>query len=87
MEAAGWIGNFFLAICGVPQAIKAIEEHDAQGVSGGFLFLWGTGEILAGIYAIFCLPYPSNAPILLNVTLNVALVAIISFYKITGNKC
>ena len=84
LESIGWTGSMMLAICELPQVFKCWKEGHADGVSWGFLFLWGGGEVLLLIYSVFVLAELSLAkvmPLVFNYGLNVVLIGIIVYFK------
>lgn len=82
MEYIGWTGSIMLAICGLPQAWKSYREKHSHGISWGFLWLWFLGEIFTWIYI---LP-KMDLPLLVNYSLNILFLMIITYYKITGSQ-
>jgi MtN3 and saliva related transmembrane protein len=80
MEIIGWIGSLALALCGLPQAIKAIRERNSDGISNGFLILWCIGEIFTILYI---LPL-KDIPLLINYSINLVFVSIIGYFKLKG---
>lgn len=78
-EAAGWIGNLALAVCGVPLAWDCIRTGAAERIKdlNAFLALWVTGEIGTLIYVIHLADYP----LLLNYGANVISLAIVIKYR------
>lgn len=49
----GWLGSFFLAICGAPQLIKSIKEKSCKDLSFCFLLLWFLGEGFCFIFLLY----------------------------------
>ncbi|MCK5016687.1 MAG: PQ-loop repeat-containing protein [Candidatus Peribacteraceae bacterium] len=91
----GWIGGFLLAFCGLPQAIKAIKEKHAYGLSWMFLLSWFFGEILVLIFVVAQnLKWPINQavinnlqwPLIFNYSFNIFVVSIILKYKISPKR-
>ncbi len=78
IDVIGWLGAAMLAICGIPQAYLSIKQKHSDGVSWGFLSLWGFGEVFQIIYVFNKLEYP----IIVNCALNIVLISIITYYKI-----
>ncbi len=79
-EVCGWIGSFLFSICGVPQAVKAINDGHCEGLSWGFLLTWLGGEILTIIYV-----WPkADLPLLANYLVNLILLAILIRYRALG---
>ena len=83
IDAVGWAGTVFLAICGVPMLVKSIVDGHARGVSLWFLIAWGLGEcfLLAYVVAIH-----SGLILIMNYAANIALVTSIMFYKLFPRK-
>ena len=82
MEYIGWIGSILLAFCGLPQAIESYKTKNSNGLTWGFLIMWGTGELLTIIYIIPKL----YLPLLFNYTANIIFISIILYYKIKPKK-
>ena len=78
MELFGWISSIFLALCGIPQAIKAIKDKHSHGVSWGFIILWFLGEICGLIYVT----HLGNLPLIINYFCNVLFTFIIFWFKV-----
>jgi len=76
----GVIGATCLALCGLPQAIQAIQQGHAEGVSPLFISLWGIGEILTIIYVYN--RHRMDLILMANYTLNLAFIGIIAYYMI-----
>jgi uncharacterized protein with PQ loop repeat len=82
LEIIGWIGSALLALCGIPQALKAYKEKHANGVDWTFLAMWGIGEILTLVYV-----FPKwHLPLIFNYVFNIIAIGIIVYYKIGGSK-
>ncbi len=73
----GWLGSLCLAICGVPQAWQSHKDKHSHGISWGFLLLWAFGEVFAGAYVWDKV----DAPLLINYSINILIVAVILYYK------
>jgi uncharacterized protein with PQ loop repeat len=86
LEIIGWVGAICFAICGLPQARLSFKQKHSLGVSGGFLALWFTGEVLTIIYV---LP-KKDWPLLFNYSCNLVFLCVIIWYwffpKLTSNK-
>jgi uncharacterized protein with PQ loop repeat len=78
MESIGWFSGIMLAFCGLPQAYHSIKYGNSDGVSWGFLSMWGLGEIFGLIYVVSL----SSAPLTFNYFLNIIFISIIARYKI-----
>jgi uncharacterized protein with PQ loop repeat len=82
MEYIGWIGSILLAFCGLPQAIESWKTKNSDGLTWGFLGMWGMGEIFTIIYII-----PKwHWPLIFNYTANIIFIAIILYYKIKPKR-
>jgi uncharacterized protein with PQ loop repeat len=82
MEYIGWIGSILLAFCGLPQAIESYKTKNSDGLTWGFLGMWGMGEIFTIIYII-----PKwHWPLIFNYTANIIFIAIILYYKIKPKR-
>jgi uncharacterized protein with PQ loop repeat len=82
MEYFGWIGSFFLAFCGLPQAIESFKTKSSEGITWGLLIMWTLGEIFTLIY-IFS---KKDLPLLLNYLMNIVFLSTIVYYKIWPGK-
>ena len=82
METIGWIGSILLAFCGLPQAIESYRTKNSDGLTWGFLIMWGVGEIFTVIYII-----PKwHWPLIFNYTANLIFISVILYYKIKPRK-
>ena len=82
MEYIGWIGSILLAFCGLPQAIESYKTKNSDGLTWGFLGMWGMGEIFTIIYIL-----PKwHWPLIFNYTANIIFIGIILYYKIKPRK-
>lgn len=82
MEYIGWIGSILLAFCGLPQAIESYRTKNSNGLTWGFLIMWGVGELFTVAYII-----PKwHWPLLFNYTANIIFISIILYYKIKPKK-
>jgi uncharacterized protein with PQ loop repeat len=82
MEYIGWIGSILLAFCGLPQAIESYKTKNSDGLTWGFLIMWGLGEIFTIIYII-----PKwHWPLIFNYTANIIFISIIVYYKIKPKR-
>jgi len=79
----GWIGSILFAVCGLPQAIKAIKDGHANGLSHGFLLLWTGGEIFT-LLAIF-IENPITY-LMFNYVTNLMFLIIMWYYKLRPRK-
>ena len=82
MEYIGWIGGILLAFCGLPQAIESYKTGKSDGLTWGFLIMWGVGELFTIVYII-----PKwHWPLIFNYTANIIFISIIAYYKINPRK-
>jgi uncharacterized protein with PQ loop repeat len=82
METIGWIGSILLAFCGLPQAIESWKTKNSDGLTWGFLGMWGMGEIFTIIYIL-----PKwHWPLIFNYTANIIFISIILYYKIKPKR-
>jgi len=82
METIGWIGSILLAFCGLPQAIESYKTKNSDGLTWGFLGMWGMGEIFTIIYIL-----PKwHWPLIFNYTANIIFISIILYYKIKPRR-
>jgi len=82
MDSIGWIGSILLAFCGLPQAWESFKTKKSDGLTWGFLLMWGIGEIFTIIYII-----PKwHWPLIFNYTANILFISVIVFYKIKPGK-
>jgi uncharacterized protein with PQ loop repeat len=79
-QVIGWIGAFAFALCGLPQAIRSIEDGHSNGLEWGFLLLWVLGEFCA-VYFVWD-DKKKLSPFFFNYVVNIIFVGIIIFYKI-----
>lgn len=78
MEYIGWIGGVLLAFCGLPQAIESFKTKNSDGLTWGFLIMWGLGELFTIVYVV-----PKwHWPLIFNYTANIVFISIITYYKI-----
>jgi uncharacterized protein with PQ loop repeat len=78
IEALGWLGSFFLAVCAFPQAWMSWKQGHSNGLSSGLLWLWGGGEVLTLVYVLAL----GDAPLIFNYACNMASMAVIIWYKV-----
>lgn len=78
IEAIGYLGGLFLAICGFPELIRTIKDKKCH-LGWAFLLLWFFGEVLMLVYILF---KPWDYPLILNYTLNLIMVAVMVYYKV-----
>ena len=78
MENIGWIGSILLALCGFPQAIESYTNKHSDGLTWGFILMWGIGELLTFAYV-----FPKmDLPLLLNYSANIIFLSVIIYYKL-----
>lgn len=80
-ELCGWAGCILLAVCGVPEAIKAFREK-STGLTWGLLLMWFFGELLALIYCANL----GKWPLVLNYTVNIIILLPVLWYKVWPGK-
>jgi len=78
----GWIGSLCLSICGLPQAWMSFKEKSSEGISWGFLLLWGFGELFGIAYVVD----KADAPLIVNYATNILIIGVILYYKINPRK-
>jgi len=82
METIGWIGSILLAFCGLPQAIESYKTKNSDGLTWGFLIMWGVGELFTIVYII-----PKwHWPLIFNYTANIIFISIIVYYKLKPKR-
>lgn len=82
MELIGWIGGILLAFCGLPQAVESYKTKNSDGLTWGFLIMWGVGELFTIVYII-----PKwHWPLIFNYTANIIFISIIVYYKIKPKR-
>jgi uncharacterized protein with PQ loop repeat len=82
METIGWIGSILLAFCGLPQAVESYKTKNSDGLTWGFLIMWGVGELFTIVYII-----PKwHWPLIFNYTANIIFISIILYYKIKPRR-
>ena len=82
MEYIGWIGGILLAFCGLPQAVESFKTKNSDGLTWGFLIMWGLGELFTIVYII-----PKwDWPLIFNYTANIIFISITTHYKIKPKK-
>ncbi len=84
MEIIGWIGSMLFAFCALPQCIMVCRQKHAHGLSWAFLLMWMMGEVLCFWYV--AMQPMMQVPLLANYIINFAMLIVIIWYKIAGNK-
>jgi len=79
VELIGIAGSILLALCGVPQAWRSFQDKHSDGISWGFLNMWGGGEILVLTY--ICLT-TMDWILIANYAVNLVTLGIIMWYKL-----
>lgn len=79
MNILGLIGSILLSICAIPEMIRTIQDKRCH-LGWGFLSTWYLGEIFSLFYG-FSL---SEIPLILNYTVNLFALTIMTYYKIWG---
>jgi len=78
IEVLGWGSNLVFALSGIPQAYKCFKQGHGHGLSHMLLWMWFTGELCAGIYAILKgLP----TPLIINYIVNFTSLLVIMKYR------
>jgi hypothetical protein len=80
----GYVGALFLAVSGIPQAIKSIIDGHSRGVSHGTVWLWFWGEVFMTIYVLST--YSNDYKLLVNYILNCIIISIVLKYKYFERK-
>ena len=82
MEYIGWIGGILLAFCGLPQAWESWKTGKSDGLTWGFLIMWGIGELFTIVYII-----PKwHWPLIFNYTAYLIFLSIIVYYKLKPKR-
>jgi hypothetical protein len=81
MTILATIGSLLLALCGLPEAIKALVEQRCT-LGWPMLLMWFIGEIFLIIFAVQTAQYV----LLLNYVANVVFLVVMIYYKIWGIK-
>lgn len=79
----GWIGNLLLAICCIPQAMKAHRDGNSRGISYLFILTWFVGECLAFGYH---LNTSDKYPQIFNYIINIGGTSVILWYRVFERK-
>ena len=82
-EIIGWLGNGLLAICAIPQALKAYRNGHSKGISWMFIICWFFGECLAFTYH---LSTSDRIPQIFNYIINITGTSVILYYRIFERK-
>lgn len=82
MEFIGWMGSILLAFCGLPQAIESYRTKNSDGLTWGFLIMWGVGELFTIAYII----PKMHLPLIFNYAANIVFISIIVYYKINPRR-
>jgi len=82
MEFIGWAGSILLAFCGLPQAIESYKTKNSDGLTWGFLIMWGVGELFTIVYII----PKMHLPLIFNYAANIIFISIIVYYKINPKR-
>lgn len=78
LETIGWLGAVCFAMCGVPQAWESYKNGHSDGMTWGFLGLWGAGEVLTLIYVLPTWQWP----LIFNYLWNLVFIGIVMYYKL-----
>lgn len=79
IEIIGIIGATLLALCGLPQSIRSYKDGHSDGLSWGFLSMWGFGEILVLYYVMMT---TMDMILIANYIVNLIIGGVIVYYKI-----
>ena len=79
IETIGWLGSFFFAICGIPQAWESYKAKNSDGISHGFLWLWILGEVFTLFYIMA--QETVLIPLVANYLFNLLSLMVIIYYK------
>lgn len=79
VELIGIIGATMLALCGLPQAVKSFQDKHSDGLSWGFLLMWGIGEILVLFYVLMT---SADLILITNYVVNLIIGGVIVYYKL-----
>jgi len=79
IETIGWLGSFFFAICGIPQAWASYKAKNSDGISHGFLWLWILGEVFTLFYIMA--QEIILVPLVANYLFNLLSLVVIVYYK------
>jgi hypothetical protein len=71
------VGSVMLAICALPEAIRAFQQKSCS-LGWGMLLLWLFGEICLIVFALQTRQYV----LLINYGANVAFLAVLIYYKV-----
>ena len=82
-DVIGWIGNILLAICCVPQALKAHRNGHSRGISYLFIITWFIGELCAFYYHLYT---SDKYPQIFNYIVNICGTSVILWYRIFERK-
>ena len=77
----GLIGGILLGICSIPEMIRTINDRRCH-LGWGFLSIWFIGELFSLIYGIEL----GEVPLILNYTVNIAVLSVMIFYKIRPKR-
>jgi uncharacterized protein with PQ loop repeat len=85
LQLIGWLGAFFLATCGLPQAWKTFHTKKCDDISWGFLMFWFWGEIFTLSYIILDNLKSGNLqpPLYFNYGLNISILLYLIYAKIS----
>ena len=78
-DMVGWIGNILLAICCIPQALKAHRNGHSRGISRIFIATWFVGELCAFYYH---LNTSDKYPQIFNYIINILGTSVILWFRI-----
>lgn len=74
----GWVGSILLALCGLPELVRTIQD-DKCYIGWGMLLAWFFGEILVAIHVY---KKHKDVALLTNYCLNIIILLVLIYYKI-----
>lgn len=74
----GWLGAFFFAISGIPQARQCYKQGHGRGINPLFMWCWLLGEILYLLY--IPLRFGAEWPLIANLVVGFISVVVILRY-------
>lgn len=77
----GMIGSLLLTFCGIPELIRTLKDKKCH-LGWGFLSMWLIGEIFCVFYGFDL----NEIPLIINYTFNLAIVSIMTFFKLKEIK-
>lgn len=71
-----------LAFCAVPEVIRTVKDKRCH-VGWGLLLMWYLGEIFVFYHVLINI---GDKPLLFNYLLNIILISVMVYYKLTAKK-